>query len=98
MRLRRHGTLKHCVSVYDPDNDRITPGLDVSGPRIINFADILKFEYIPMAKTIEMILNVVKEALGTPVEIEYAVDLDKDEQGRASFYLLQLKPLVGSAR
>jgi hypothetical protein len=92
----KHGTLKHCVSVYDPDNDRITPGSDISGPRIINFADILKFEYIPMAKTIETILNVVKEALGTPVEIEYAIDLKRDEQGRASFYLLQLKPLVGS--
>ncbi len=92
----RHGTLKHCVSVYDPENDRITPGLDVAGPRIINFANILKFDYIPMAKTLEMILNVVKEALGTPVEIEYAIDLDRDDQGRVSFYLLQLKPLVGS--
>ena len=92
----KHGTLRHCVSVYDPDNDRITPGLDVNGPRIINFADILKFKYTPMAETIERILNVVKEALGTPVEIEYAIDLNKDEQGRSSFYLLQLKPLVGS--
>ena len=91
-----HGTLQHCASVYDPDNDRITPGLDVYGPRIINFADILKYEYIPLAKTIEVILNLVKEALGAPAEIEYAVDMDKDNLGRASFYLLQLKPLVGS--
>jgi len=92
----RHGALKHCVSVYDIDNDRIMPGLDVSGPRIVNFADILKFEYTPLAKTIETILNVTKEALGSPVEIEYAVDLSKDEQGCTSFYLLQLKPLLGS--
>ncbi len=92
----RHGTLKHCVSVYDIDNDRIMPGLEVNGPRIVNFADILKFEHIPLAKTLETILNVVKEALGSPVEIEYAVDLSKDGQGRASFYLLQLKPLLGS--
>jgi hypothetical protein len=91
-----HGTLKHCVSVYDIDNDRIMPGLEVNGPRVVNFADILKFKYIPLAKTIETILNVVKEALGSPVEIEYAVDLNKDGQGRASFYLLQLKPLLGS--
>jgi hypothetical protein len=92
----RHGTLKHCVSVYDNDNDRIMPGLEVDGPRVVNFADILKFEHIPLAKTLETILNVVKEALGSPVEIEYAVDLNKDGQGRASFYLLQLKPLFGS--
>ena len=33
---------------------------------------------------------------GAPVEIEYAVDLDKDAEGKATFYLLQIKPLVGS--
>jgi len=39
----------------------------------------------------------VKESLGAPVEIEYAVDLTKDEEGRASFYLLQIKPYLGSS-
>jgi hypothetical protein len=38
----------------------------------------------------------VREAFGAPVEIEYAIDLNKDEEGRATFYLLQIKPLVGS--
>ena len=92
----KNGTLKHCVSVYDADNDRIVPGLESYGPRIINFADILQYEYAPLAQTLELILNVVKEAMGSPVEIEYAVDLEKDEQGKTSFYLLQIKPLVGA--
>jgi Pyruvate phosphate dikinase, AMP/ATP-binding domain len=90
----KHGTLKHLASVYDPENDRISPGLDSYGPRIVNFANILKYEYIPLAKTITVILDVVKEALGSPVEIEFAVDLTKDKNGLASFYLLQIKPLV----
>ncbi|MCD4834822.1 MAG: pyruvate, phosphate dikinase [Bacteroidales bacterium] len=90
----KHGTLKHLVSVYDPENDRVSPGLDSYGPRIINFANVLKYEYIPLAKTINVILDVVKEALGSPVEIEFAVDLTKDKNGLASFYLLQIKPLV----
>ncbi len=92
----KHGNLKHCASVYNPDNDSIIPGLDSYGPRVINFANILKYDYIPLAETISTILDVVKEAFGTSVEIEYAVDLTKDENGRASFYLLQIKPLVGS--
>lgn len=92
----RHGTLKHCASVYNPENDTIVPGIDAYGPRVINFANILKYDYIPLAETIITILDVVKEAFGTPVEIEYAVDLTKDENGMASFYLLQIKPLVGS--
>jgi len=92
----RHGTLTHSASVYNPDNDSITPGLDSPGPRVINFADILKYNYIPLADTLKVILDVVKEAFGTPVEIEFAVDLTKDKSGLATFYLLQVKPLVGS--
>lgn len=92
----KHGTLTHIASVYDPVNDRINAGLDGHGPRIINFANILRFGYIPLAETIRVTLDVVQEALGSPVEIEYAVDLEKNEEGLASFYLLQVKPLVGS--
>ncbi len=91
-----HGTLKHLASVYSAENDRISAGLRDAGPRVINFADILKYNYIPMAKTIEVVLDVVKEALGSPVEIEFAIDLNKDENYRATFYLLQIKPLIGS--
>lgn len=92
----RHGTLKHCASVYNPDNDSIEPGIDRPGPRVINFANILRYDYIPLAETLATVLDVVKEAFGTPVEIEYAVDLKLDENGKAGFYLLQVKPLVGS--
>ncbi len=91
-----HGTIKHCASVLNPDNNTITAGLDYHGPRIINFADILKYNYIPLASTLRTILDVVTEACGTPVEIEFAVDLTKDRDGNASFYMLQLKPIVGN--
>jgi len=94
----KHGTLKHCASVYDPDNQTITPGIDMPGPRVINFANILKFNYIPLASTIDVLLDVVKEALGSPVEIEFAVDMERDEDYRTSFYLLQIKPLIGNAQ
>ena len=92
----RHGTLNHCASVYDKHNDRIVPGLDMGGPRIINFADILKYNYIPLAETLELIMDIGKEAMGCPVELEFAVDMNKDELGRTSLYLLQIKPLLGA--
>lgn len=92
----KHKTINHIVSVYDSENDRIMPGLDIYGPRILNFANILKYDYIPLAKTIKVILDIVKDALGSPVEIEFAVDLTKDRKGLVSFYLLQIKPLVGN--
>jgi len=93
----RHDTLKHCASVYNQDNDQINPGLTDAGPRVINFANIIKYNYIPIAKTIEVLLDFVKEAIGSPVEIEFAVDLSKDKKGLATFYLLQIKPLLGNA-
>jgi len=92
----KHGTLKHSASVLNIDNDTIIPGLDTPGPRVVNFANILKYDYIPLASTLKVVLDVVKEAFGTPVEIEFALDLNKDQSGNASFYLLQIKPLAGS--
>jgi hypothetical protein len=91
-----HGTLKHCASVYDADSERIDAGIDKPGPRIINFANILKYEYFPLANTIDVLLGIVKEAFGSPVEIEFAVDINKSHKNQPSFYLLQIKPLVGS--
>ena len=92
----QQGTLKHCASVYNQDNDMIEPTLKSRGPRILNFADILKYKYTPLAETLEVMLYTIKEALGSPVEIEFAVDLTKNENNSTTFYLLQIKPLVGS--
>lgn len=89
----KHGTLKHCASVYDAENERIVPGLDRAGPRVINFANILKYNYLPLAHTLDVILDIVREAMGSAVEIEFAIDLQLDASQQASFYLLQIKPL-----
>ena len=92
----KHGTLKHCASVYNANNDRVEPGLSGYGPRVVNFANILNYNYIPLAETISTMLNTVQEAFGSPVEIEWAVNLEKAKNGLPSFYLLQIKPLIGS--
>ena len=92
----KHDSLKHCASVYDVNNKALYPGLGRPGPRVINFASILKNEYVPMSKAIQLILDLVKEAFGSPVEIEFALDLKADKDGDATFYILQVKPLIQS--
>ncbi len=94
----RHGALKHCASVYNPDSRSIFPGLAKAGPRIVNFANVLRYNYIPLAKTIDLVLALGRDAMGTAVEIEYAVDLNKDKDGKASFYILQIKPLIAEVK
>ncbi|UCH13220.1 MAG: pyruvate, phosphate dikinase [Bacteroidales bacterium] len=93
---KKHGTLNHCASVYNRNNDIIEPGVKSNGPIIVNFADILKYNYTPLAKTIRVMLDSIKDSLGSPVEIEFAVDLGKQNNELATFYLLQIKPLVGN--
>ena len=90
----KHGTVTHCASTYNPDS--LSPGIRKAGPRVLDFANILKYNYIPLAHTIDTVLKIVKEAMGSAVEIEFAVDLNKDNDREASFYLLQIKPLIGN--
>ncbi|MCD4711177.1 MAG: pyruvate, phosphate dikinase, partial [Bacteroidales bacterium] len=92
----KHDVLKHLSSVYDVENERIEPGLSKPGPRILNFANILKYDYVPLARALSLIMDVGKEALGSPVELEYAVDLDMAENGKPSFFILQIKPMMGT--
>lgn len=97
MEAEKHGTLKHCASVYDANSDQLFSGTHRKGPRILNFANVLRHNYIPLAKSLEIVLEVVKEAMGAPVEIEFAVNLDKDSEGKGKLYILQIKPLIGNA-
>lgn len=91
----RAGTLRHCVSTYDAENDRLSPGLRRPGPRVVNFADILLHDYVPLPRMLSTVLAAAKDAFGTPVEIEWAVDLDAQP---AAFYLLQMKPIITDLR
>lgn len=91
----KHGNLRHCASVFNADNESLEPGVSMQGPRVIDFANILKYNYIPLAEVIDFLLETIKDSLGTPVELEYAVDINKTLNGLPSFYLLQVKPLVG---
>ena len=90
----KDGVLQHCASVYDYENDCLNPGIDSPGLRVIDFANILKYKHVPLADTLTLLLHLFREAMGSPVEIEYAVDLEKGSNKLPTFYLLQIKPLI----
>ncbi len=95
-KAEKHGNLYHLASVWDHDNHRIVDGLGTPGSRVVNFANILKHEVFPLAEIIKRVLNMAQIALGIPVEIEFAVDLTKNEaEDRIpTFYLLQVRPMT----
>lgn len=88
------GVLQHCASTFDRENDRLVPGTESAGRRVVDFANILKYNHIPLAGTLHLLLRLFREAMGSPVEIEYAVDLKSGENDKPTFYLLQIKPLI----
>jgi CheY-like chemotaxis protein len=90
------GTLEQCVSVWDQQDGSAKVGAEYRGPKIVNFAPILKYDYFPLARTLDALLGSIKIAMGMPVEIEFAVDLGTEEGARPSIYLLQISPLLGN--
>ncbi len=88
------GTLEMSVSTYNMENDEIVPGMPFPGPRVVDFANILKYNSIPLSDTLQLLLKLFREAMGTPVEMEYAIDLKPGDSGLPTFYLLQIKPLI----
>jgi hypothetical protein len=64
------------------------------GPRVLNFANILKYDLVPLPRTLDMLLRYFREAMGAPVEIEFVLDLDPGRNGNPTLWLLQIKPLI----
>jgi CheY-like chemotaxis protein len=81
------------VSTWDTEDLRFVPGIAGRGPKIIDMANILKYDAFPFAQAISTILDIGSRSMGTPVEIEYAFNLD-EPSGKPALYILQLKPLI----
>ena len=69
-------------------------GLAGPGPRVVKFANILKYKVFPLAAILQELLEMGQQALGIPVEIEFAVDLSKTPERPPAFYVLQVRPLT----
>ncbi len=88
------GTLQMLGSTYSVDNHAVYDGLSRSGPRVVSFASILKHGTFPLAEILDQLMRVGEDALGRPVEIEFAVRLPQSPDEPANFGFLQLRPLV----
>ena len=86
-----HGTLAPVGSVYSPENDMVYDGIHRAGPRLVTFAHVLKHDLFPLADILRLLLDVGREALACPVEIEFAVNLTTRPH---EFGFLQIRPIV----
>ncbi|MBT9585406.1 hypothetical protein IV102_18840 [bacterium] len=86
------GTLARVASVYAPDDDQFRDNLRLAGPRVVTFNDLLKWESLPLARVLQMLLERVQNGMGSAVELEFALDLG----AQPCLYLLQVRPLAES--
>jgi CheY-like chemotaxis protein len=91
----KEGSLKNLATVWDYQNNRFVDSLTTPGIRVLTFPGILKYSSIPFAEVLQEILEIGEIALGTPVEIEFAVNLSEDRPNGIlpTFYILQIRPL-----
>lgn len=88
------GSLRYIVSTYDPYDQIIRDGFYPGGRKIISFVNILQHDVFPLAQTLDQILHIGQDEMGRPIEIEFAVNMDINAPKKATFYLLQIRPIV----
>jgi CheY-like chemotaxis protein len=89
------GTLHYVASTYSRDNDVISDGMSRPGPRVVTFAPILKHNVFPLPSLLDYLQKLGADALGRPVEIEFAVRMGTHAEP-ADFGFLQMRPLTCS--
>jgi hypothetical protein len=90
------GVLRELASTYDPQSDRLTLGTGTRGARVLNFAPILELNDIPLNDIVRNLLAACEDELGNPVEIEFAVNIDREGEKNAQFGFLQVRPMFVS--
>lgn len=89
--------LNYMVSTYNAADDMIVDNNVGRGRRVVTFANILRDDVFPLAPVVEFMLNVGQQAMGRPVEIEYAGMINSSISGDADkgqIYWLQIRPIV----
>jgi CheY-like chemotaxis protein len=87
------GTLHAVASTYSADNHAVYDGLSRPGARVVTFAPMLKHGIFSLPQILEALVRAGEDALGNPVEIEFAVRLPQGEEP-AEFGFLQIRPLT----
>jgi CheY-like chemotaxis protein len=87
------GSLRYVGSTYSKDNDAIHDGILRQGMRIVTFRPILRDHLIPLPQVIDLLLDMGVWGMGTPVEIEFALNLSSNSK-KTEFALLQMRPMV----
>ena len=92
------GTLVHVASTFDAEADRVVLGTGSGGPRIVDFAPMLRLAEWPVVEAVRGLLVLFAERLGTPVEIELALTFPAEASHPVRLGFLQVRPMLVSSQ
>jgi len=90
----KDGTLFAVGSTYSPENEAVYDGISRDGIRVVTFSPILKHNMFPLPDILNILLGIGTKGMGSPVEVEFAVNLSVPENKPKEFAMLQMRPLV----
>ncbi len=93
---KEHTSLKFVASTYDLQNNIIKPGVMHDGIRVITFDNILKYNTFPLPEILIDLLRIGQREMRSPIEIEFAINLDVPSGQPKKFSFLQIRPIVES--
>lgn len=92
--VRAFRNLKHAASTWDMQNQAISDSSFTEGRKIITFSRILKYDTFSLAEILRDLLRMGAGEMRTPVEMEFAVNMDVPPGRDAVFNFLQIRPIV----
>ncbi|MEG2756336.1 MAG: PEP/pyruvate-binding domain-containing protein, partial [Mucinivorans sp.] len=90
--------MRYVASTWDMQNQRISDSPLEKGRRVITFAGVLKYDSFPLAEILRELLAIGQQEMQSPVEIEFAVNMDVPYGQKRIFNFLQIRPIVENAR
>ena len=86
------------ASVFSTADNRMVPGLNASGPKIITFDYILKYGRYPLPQVLSELLEICRKEMMCDIEMEFAMDVIPDSPTQECVIkLLQVRPVVDYA-
>lgn len=89
-----HGSLDQIASVYSFQDSRFRDSLFEQGPRVVTFANILKWKTFPLADLLSDLMEFGKLGMGCEVEMEFAANLPENPGDQLDLSILQIRPMV----
>ena len=92
--IRNDGSLDFVASSYDRNDGVVRDGLPETGLPLITFAGVIKYDAFPLAPLLKDLLLLGQKGMGSPVEFEFAVNIDPEKRTPPTFAILQIRPFV----